>query len=51
MNNIVNAFVTAAFLLFVVLIVLSSARVWWRILARRSTIPLQEDPFVAAPAG
>ena len=50
-NSNVNAAVTASFLLLVVLIVLSSARVWFRIMAGRPTIPLQEDPFVAAPAG
>ena len=49
-NNNINAVVTAAFMGFVVLIVASSARVWWLILARRREIPLREDPVVFVPA-
>ncbi|MBU3664277.1 MAG: carbon starvation protein A [Chthoniobacterales bacterium] len=50
MNNNVNAAVTSVFLVLVLLIVLSSARVWWLILARNRVIPLREDPAVALPA-
>jgi len=50
MNNNVNAAVTSVFLVLVLLIVLSSARVWWLILARSRVIPLREDPAVALPA-
>ncbi len=42
-NNHVNAVVTGAFLVLVLLIVLSCAQVWWRLLVRKEDIPLRED--------
>jgi len=47
-NARVDAAVTAAFLVLVALVVLSSARVWWLLLARRRAPDLREEPFVAA---
>jgi carbon starvation protein len=50
LNNLVDAFVTGAFLLLVLLIVASCARVWWRLLADRGYVnPLRESPRVAIP--
>lgn len=49
-NSNVNAAVTASFLVLVLLIVFSSARVWWLLLVNRRSIPLREDPIVAASA-
>ncbi len=49
-NAHVNAAVTGVFLLLVVLIVLSCARVWVRLLTGRSTAGLREDPYVSVPA-
>ena len=49
-NSNVNAVVTGSFLVLVLLIVLSSARVWWLLLVSRRSIPLREDPVVAASA-
>ncbi len=50
LNSNVNAIVTAAFLLLVVLVVCASARVWVILLLGGSHIPLREEPFVQAPA-
>lgn len=47
LNNNVNAVVTAAFLILVILIVAANARVWWQILTGKKTRPLQEEPYVA----
>jgi carbon starvation protein len=46
-NNQVNAVVTGAFLVLVALVVLASARVWWRLFAGRRTPGLREEPYVA----
>jgi len=48
LNARVDAAVTAAFLVLVALVVLSSARVWWQLLARGRAPDLREEPFVAA---
>jgi len=49
-NNLVDVGVTGAFLLLVLLIVASCARVWWKLLAdRRYSNPLRESPRVAMP--
>ena len=46
-NNHVNSAVTASFLILVILIVGSNARVWWRLLVAKKSSPLREEPFVA----
>jgi carbon starvation protein len=47
-NNYLNASVTALFLILVLLIVASCARVWMRLLAgRHEEHPLREEPSVA----
>lgn len=46
-NNHVNAVVTGAFLALVLLVVLSCAQVWWRLLVRKEDIPLREDPALS----
>jgi len=46
-NNHVNAIVTGAFLVLVLLVVLSCAQVWWRLLVRKEDIPLREDPALS----
>ncbi|MDZ4816115.1 MAG: carbon starvation CstA family protein [Verrucomicrobiota bacterium] len=45
-NNKVNIAVTTSFMILVVLVVISNARVWWRILVRKESIPLREEPAV-----
>ncbi len=50
MNNNINALVTAAFLLLVILIVAANAKVWWDFLAGRKVRPLSEEPFEELPA-
>ena len=50
-NSHVNAAVTAIFLVLVVLVVLSAARVWWLVLVTGRQIPLREEPFAPLPAG
>ena len=49
-NNLVDAGVTAVFLVLVAIVVLANARVWWQLLSGRNTIKLQEEPYVPAPA-
>lgn len=53
-NNYVNAAVTGAFLVLVVLVVLACARVWVQLLRGRRAADLREEPYVplgeAAPA-
>jgi carbon starvation protein len=43
LNAYVNTAITAAFFLFVLLILSANARVWWQILTGKSYRPLQED--------
>lgn len=47
LNNQVNAVVTGAFLILVLLVVLSCAHVWWRLLVRKEEIPLCEEPALS----
>ena len=47
-SNRVDAVVTGAFLVLVALVVLSSARAWWQLLAGRRAPDLREEPYVAA---
>ncbi len=46
-NNGVDATVTGAFLLLVLIVVGASARVWWQLLAGRRVADLREAPYVA----
>ncbi len=48
LNSQVDAAVTAIFILLVLLIVTSCARVWWQLLARTRSPSMSEDPYVAA---
>lgn len=50
MNNYVNTGVTSAFLILVLLVVLSCARVWWQLLVQGKSIPLREEPPIFAQA-
>lgn len=50
MNNYVNTGVTAAFLILVLLVVLSCARVWWQLIVQGKSIPLREEPPIFAQA-
>ena len=45
-NNRVDAVVTGAFLVLVVIVVLASARVWWQLLAGKRAPELREEPYV-----
>ena len=49
-NSYVNCAVTGTFLVLVILIVGANARVWWRLLVHKKSLPLQESPFVALAA-
>jgi len=46
-NNQVNAVVTSVFLILVLLVVISCAHVWWRLLVRKEEIPLCEEPALS----
>ncbi len=48
LNNRVDAFVTAAFLVLVTIVVLANARTWWQLLSGRRAAQLREEPYVAA---
>ncbi len=50
LNNMINAGVTAAFLILVILVVGANARVWWNLLVAKKGTPLREEPYVALPA-
>lgn len=45
-NNYVNTAVTSAFLVLVLLVVLACARVWWKLLVKKETLPVYEEPAV-----
>jgi carbon starvation protein len=47
LNNTINACVTGAFLVLVLLVVGVSARQWLALRAGRKTVPLGEEPYVA----
>ncbi len=47
-NARVDAAVTGLFLLLVAITVLANARVWWQLLAGRTSPRLREDPYVTA---
>ncbi|HEY4301185.1 MAG TPA: carbon starvation CstA family protein [Candidatus Didemnitutus sp.] len=49
-NAHLNATVTAVFLLLVILVVLSCARVWYQLLAGKRAADLHEEPYVAVGA-
>ena len=46
LNNQIDAAVTGAFLVLVVLVVLSCARVWVQLLSGKRAVDLREDPYV-----
>ena len=46
MNSYINAAVTGAFLVLVVVVVVSCARVWWQLLAGQRAADLREEPYV-----
>jgi carbon starvation protein len=50
LNNHIDAAVTGLFLILVVLVVLSCARVWWQLLSGKRKADLREEPYVAAEA-
>ncbi|HEX9596142.1 MAG TPA: carbon starvation CstA 5TM domain-containing protein, partial [Anaerolineales bacterium] len=43
-SNFVNAAVTAAFVVLVLLVVGACARVWWQLLIEKRSLPLREEP-------
>jgi carbon starvation protein len=47
LNNQVDAVVTGAFLVLVILVVAANARVWWQVLVGKRVLQLREDPYVA----
>jgi carbon starvation protein len=49
LNNHVDAAVTGAFMVLVLIIVAASARLWWQLLAGRRAAGLREEPYVAVP--
>jgi carbon starvation protein len=49
-NQHINAFVTAAFLVLVLVVVIANARVWWQLLAGKRGAELREEPYVAVGA-
>jgi carbon starvation protein len=50
-NNYINAAVTGAFMVLVLLVVGVCAREWWLLLSRQREPVLREEPFVATVAG
>jgi carbon starvation protein len=46
-NNRIDAAVTGAFLLLVLVVLLANARIWWQLLAGRRAVQLCEEPYVA----
>jgi carbon starvation protein len=46
LNNYIDAAVTGAFLVLVLIVVAASARVWWQLLAGRRAAGLREEPYV-----
>lgn len=52
LNNLVNAAVTGAFLVLVLLVVAACAQVWWKLLADRGYVnPLNEGPYTTVAGG
>jgi carbon starvation protein len=45
-NNYIDAAVTGAFLLLVLVVVAANARVWWQLLAGRRAVALREESYV-----
>jgi carbon starvation protein len=46
LNNHIDAAVTGAFMVLVLIIVAASARVWWQLLAGKRAADLREEPFL-----
>ncbi|CAN5534236.1 carbon starvation protein CstA [soil metagenome] len=49
LNNEVNLVVTASFLVLVLLVVISCAWVWWKLLSHKKCLAMQEEPYIALP--
>ena len=47
LNNHIDAAVTGAFMVLVLIIVAASVRVWWQLLSGRRAADLREEPYVA----
>ena len=47
LNNQIDAAVTGAFLVLVIMVVAANARVWWQVLVGKRVPQLREDPYVA----
>ena len=50
LNNRVDAVVTGAFLVLVLIVVIANARVWWQLLAGKRASELREEPYLAISA-
>jgi carbon starvation protein len=46
LNNYIDAAVTGAFMILVLIVVAASARVWWQLLAGKRAANLHEEPYV-----
>jgi carbon starvation protein len=46
-NNQIDAALTAVFMIFVAMIILDAARVWYKKLIKREDLPLRESPYIA----
>ena len=46
LNNYIDAVVTGAFMVLVLIVVTASARVWWQLLAGRRPADLREEPYL-----
>lgn len=49
LNNEVNMIVTASFLVLVLLVVISCATVWWKLLVHKKCLAMREEPYIALP--
>ena len=47
LNNRIDAAVTGAFLVLVLVVVVANARVWWQLLAGKRAADLREEPYIA----
>jgi carbon starvation protein len=50
LNNQIDAVLTALFAIFVVVIILDAARVWYKVLVKQEKLPVKEAPYVAREA-
>lgn len=47
LNNQIDAWLTAFFMLLVVIIIVDASRVWYKILLRKQHLPLRESPYIS----